>query len=183
VVSVVGTGIPTTASYIISVTVGAHAMTQLGVPLIAAHLFVFYYAVLADLTPPDAVTAFAAANLSGSEPMGTGVEAFRLGIAGWLVPFAFVYQPALLLNGSPFSIGLSFAVTAVGVLFLSGAVIGHLAGPLSALQRGLLLGAACFLVFPSLTRAVTGLVVGISVFLWSYRRHRGPNFETPASAS
>ena len=108
VVSVIGTGIPTTASYIISVTVGAHAMSQLGVPLIAAHLFVFYYAVLADLTPPDAVTAFAAANLSGSEPMATGVEAFRLGIAGWLVPFAFVYQPALLLNGSTLSIALSF---------------------------------------------------------------------------
>jgi len=103
--------------------------------LIAPHLFVFYYAVLADLTPPDAVTAFAAANLSGSEPMGTGVEAFRLGIAGWLVPFAFVYQPALLLNGSTLSIVISFAVTAVGVLFLAGGVIGHVAGRLSPLQR------------------------------------------------
>ena len=161
VVSVVGTGIPTTASYIISVTVGAHAMSQLGVPLIAAHLFVFYYAVLSDLTPPDAVTAFAAANLSGSEPMATGVEAFRLGIAGFLVPFAFVYQPALLLDGSALSIALSVAVTAMGVLFLAGGVIGHLADHLSPLQRGLLLAAACFLVFPSLTRAILGLILGL----------------------
>jgi len=173
VVSVIGTGIPTTASYIISVTVGAHAMTQLEVPLIAAHLFVFYYAVLADLTPPDAVTAFAAANLSGSEPMGTGVEAFRLGIAGWLVPFAFVYQPALLLNGSLPAIAASFAVTAIGVVFLAGGVIGHLVGPLIPLQRFLLLGSACLLVFPSVTRAVIGLIIGISVFFWSYRRYRG----------
>jgi TRAP transporter 4TM/12TM fusion protein len=172
VVSVVGTGIPTTPSYIISVTVGAHAMTELGVPLIAAHLFVFYYAVLADLTPPDAVTAFAAANLSGSEPMGTGFEAFRLGIAGFLVPFAFVYQPALLLAGSTLSIALSLAVTAVGVLFLSAGVIGHLAGPLSFLQRCLLLAAACLLVFPSLTRGVLGLILGLFVFYRSYHQHR-----------
>jgi TRAP transporter 4TM/12TM fusion protein len=172
VVSVVGTGIPTTPSYIISVTVGAHAMTELGVPLIAAHLFVFYYAVLADLTPPDAVTAFAAANLSGSEPMGTGFEAFRLGIAGFLVPFAFVYQPALLLDGSSLSIALSLAVTAVGVLFLSAGVIGHLAGHLSLLQRCLLIAAACLLVFPSLTRGALGLIVGLFVFYWSYHHHR-----------
>ena len=172
VVSVIGTGIPTTASYIISVTVGAHAMSELGVPLIAAHLFVFYYAVLSDLTPPDAVTAFAAANLSGSEPMATGVEAFRLGIAGFLVPFAFVYQPALLLNGSALSIAVSFAVTGVGVLFLAGGVIGHLADHLSPLQRCLLLAAACFLVFPSLTRAILGLILGLSVFFWSYHQHR-----------
>jgi TRAP-type uncharacterized transport system fused permease subunit len=180
VVSVVGTGIPTTASYIISVTVGAHAMSQLGVPLIAAHLFVFYYAVLADLTPPDAVTAFAAANLSGSEPMGTGVEAFRLGIAGFLVPFAFVYQPALLLSGSALTIALSFSATAIGVLFLAGGVIGHVAGPLSLFQRCLLLGAACFLVFPSLTRAVLGLAVGFFVFLWSYRQNRTSHPQEPA---
>jgi TRAP-type uncharacterized transport system fused permease subunit len=172
VVSVIGTGIPTTASYIISVTVGAHAMSQLGVPLIAAHLFVFYYAVLADLTPPDAVTAFAAANLSGSEPMATGVEAFRLGIAGWLVPFAFVYQPALLLNGSPFIIAVSFAVTAMGVLFLAGGVIGYVAGRLSPLQRCLLLAASSLLVFPSTTRAAVGLIVGIAVFVWSHSQNR-----------
>jgi len=180
VVSVIGTGIPTTASYIIAVTVGAHAMTDLGVPLIAAHLFVFYYAVLSDLTPPDAVTAFAAANLSGSEPMATGLEAFRLGIAGWLVPFAFVYQPALLLNASALSIVLSLAFTAVGVLFLAGGVIGHVAGPLSLLQRCLLLAAACLLVFPSLTRILIGLILGICILLWSYRQHQVSRPQGPA---
>ena len=75
-------------------------MGNLGVPLLAAHLFVFYYAVLSDLTPPDAVTAFAAANIAGSDMMATGIEAFRLGVAGFLVPFAFVFHPELLLSGS-----------------------------------------------------------------------------------
>jgi len=100
VVSVLGTGIPTTPAYIIAVTVGASALGKFDVALLAAHLFVFYYAVLSDLTPPDAITAFAAANLAGSEMMSTGVEAFKLGIAGFLVPFAFVFQPALLLQGT-----------------------------------------------------------------------------------
>jgi len=126
------------------------------------------------------VTAFAAANLSGSEPMATGVEAFRLGIAGWLVPFAFVYQPALLLNGSTLSIALSFAATALGVLFLAGGVIGYVAGRLSLFQRLLLLGAACFLVFPSLTRAILGLIIGLAVFFWSYRQHRVSHPQGPA---
>lgn len=96
----------------------------------------------------------------------------RLGIAGFLVPFAFVYQPALLLSGSSLSIALGFAVAAVGVLFLAGGVIGHLAGPLSLLQRCLLLAAACFLVFPSVTRAILGLIVGFLVFFWSYHQNR-----------
>jgi len=99
VVSVLGTGIPTTAAYVISVTVGAAALGNLGVSLLAAHLFVFYYAVLSDLTPPDAVTAFAAANIAGADMFATGIEAFRLGIAGFLVPFAFVFHPELLLKG------------------------------------------------------------------------------------
>jgi len=179
VVSIIGTGIPTTASYIISVTVGAQAMSDLGVPLLAAHLFVFYYAVLADLTPPDAVTSFAAANLSGSEPMATGIEGFKLGIAGFLVPFAFVYQPELLLNGSPFSITVSVAVTAVGVVFLAGGVIGYFAKPLGALQRLALIAAACLLVFPSVTRAAIGLVIGLAVVLWSFKRPLAPPTSLP----
>jgi len=179
VVSIIGTGIPTTASYIISVTVGAQAMSDLGVPLLTAHLFVFYYAVLADLTPPDAVTSFAAANLSGSEPMATGIEGFRLGIAGFLVPFAFVYQPDLLLNGSPFTIAVSVAVTAVGVVFLAGGVIGHFARPLGALQRFILIAAACLLVFPSVTRAAIGLVIGLAVVIWSSRKPVAPPASLP----
>jgi TRAP transporter 4TM/12TM fusion protein len=171
VVSVIGTGIPTTASYIIAVTVGAQAMGKVGVPLLAAHLFVFYYAVLADLTPPDAVTSFAAANLAGSEPMATGIEGFRLGVAGFLVPFAFVYQPSLLLEGTPFSIALSFFLTGAGVFFLAAGVIGRLAGPLLLPQRLLLLFAAGMLVFPSPGRAITGFVTGLVMVGWSLFRH------------
>ncbi len=125
VVSVLGTGIPTTAAYVIAVTVGAAAMGNLGVSLLAAHLFVFYYAVLSDLTPPDAVTAFAAANIAGSDMFGTGIEAFRLGIAGFLVPFAFVFHPELLLKGDWAEILLMTGFAAVSATALASVVVGH----------------------------------------------------------
>jgi len=167
IVSVLGTGIPTTAAYIIGVTVGAQALSEFGVNMLAAHLFVFYYAVLADLTPPDAVTSFAAANLAGSEPMATGLEGFRLGIAGFLVPFAFIYQPALLLGGSTMEIIISLALTALGVICLATGVIGHFNRKLNLIQRFMLLAAAGLLVFPG--RGTTGLGLALAVIAagWS----------------
>ena len=137
-----GTGIPTTAAYVIAVTVGAAAMGNLGVSLLAAHLFVFYYAVLSDLTPPDAVTAFAAANIAGADMFATGIEAFRLGIAGFFVPFAFVYHPELLLRGSWPQIVLMSALAAVSAIALASFVVGHALGPLSGWLRWLCLVAA-----------------------------------------
>jgi TRAP transporter 4TM/12TM fusion protein len=172
VVSVLGTGIPTTASYIIAVTVGAYALSKFGVPALAAHFFVFYYAVLADMTPPDAVTAFAAANIAGAEPMATGFEGFKLGIAGFLVPFAFVFQPELLLNGTPWQITLTLATTVFGIICLSAGVIGHLFAPLKLIQRILLVGVACFLVFAEEIYIIIGLCAGLGTWAWSYLEKR-----------
>jgi TRAP transporter 4TM/12TM fusion protein len=166
VVSVLGTGIPTTAAYVISVTIGAAAMGNLGVAVLAAHLFVFYYAVLSDLTPPDAITAFAAANLAGSEMMSTGIEAFKLGIAGFLVPFAFVYQPALLLQGSWPAIVKAFVLTAFGVVSLAAALIGFAWSPLTGVQRGLLVVAAGLLVFPTAGLEILGVILAVGAFAW-----------------
>jgi TRAP-type uncharacterized transport system fused permease subunit len=172
VVSVLGTGIPTTAAYIIAVTVGAQALGNLGVAVLTAHLFVFYYAVLSDLTPPDAVTAFAAANLAGSEMMATGIEAFRLGFAGFLVPFVFVYQPALLVTGDLLATSISFALAGLGVICLAAATIGHLGSPLGWVERGLLVGTAFLLVFPSRGLEVAGIGAALALGLWSWARGR-----------
>lgn len=168
VVSVLGTGIPTTAAYIIGVTVGAQALGNFGVPLLAAHLFVFYYAVLADLTPPDAVTSFAAANLAGSDPMATGIKGVKLGIAGFLVPFAFIYQPSLLLDGSTWQIILSFCLTSFGVICLASAVIGQSFARLPAYQRLGLFASAVLLVFGSSQLTIMGLVLAGVIFRLSY---------------
>jgi TRAP-type uncharacterized transport system fused permease subunit len=167
VVSVLGTGIPTTPSYIIAVTVGASALGKFNVALLAAHLFVFYYAVLSDLTPPDAITAFAAANLAGSEMMSTGIEAFKLGMAGFLVPFAFVFQPALLLQGTLFEILKGTGLTALGVACLAAALVGHVWSSLNWLHRLLFISAAGLLVFPTIGLEVIGMGLAAGLFVWA----------------
>jgi TRAP-type uncharacterized transport system fused permease subunit len=171
-VSVLGTGIPTTAAYVIAVTVGAAAMGNLGVSLLAAHLFVFYYAVLSDLTPPDAVTAFAAANIAGADMFATGIEAFRLGVAGFFVPFAFVYHQELLLRGSWPQIVLMSILAAVSAIALASFVVGQALGPLSAWLRGLCLVAAGLLVVRTGALQAVGLVVYAAILLLSARRRR-----------
>jgi len=172
VVSVLGTGIPTTPAYIIAVVVGASALGKFNVALLAAHLFVFYYAVLSDLTPPDAITAFAAANLAGSEMMSTGIEAFKLGIAGFLVPFAFVFQPALLLQGTLPEIIKGTGLTALGVVCLAAALIGHIWCPLHWIQRTLFTSAAVLLVFPTIGFELIGIGLAVGLFIWAWLKRR-----------
>ena len=170
VVSVLGTGIPTTAAYVISVTVGAAAMGNLGVGLLAAHLFVFYYAVLSDLTPPDAVTAFAAANIAGADMFATGIEAFRLGAAGFFVPFAFVYHQELLLKGEWPQIILVSAMAALSAIALASSVVGHAWGPVSGWLRWLCLAAAALMISRSGAVQALGLALYAGILVLSARR-------------
>jgi TRAP transporter 4TM/12TM fusion protein len=180
VVSILGTGIPTTAAYVIAVTVGAAAMGNLGVGLLAAHLFVFYYAVLSDLTPPDAVTAFAAANIAGSDMFATGIEAFRLGIAGFLVPFAFVYHPELLLKGDWTQIVLTSGLAAVSAIALASAMVGHAWGPLPPWARLACLIAATLMVARTPSIQVVGLLIYAAILAHgAYRTRTTP---IPATA-
>jgi TRAP transporter 4TM/12TM fusion protein len=131
---IMGAGIPTTATYIILVAVAAPALAQLQVEPLVAHFFVFYYGVLADITPPVALAAYAAAGIAGSNPFQTGNTAFRLGIAKALVPFVFVYSPALLLVVDGFTwwlfsvtlLGAMLGIASLGVAF-SGYFFTHLA--------------------------------------------------------
>jgi TRAP transporter 4TM/12TM fusion protein len=180
VVSVLGTGIPTTAAYIISVTVGAAAMTNLGVGILAAHLFVFYYAVLSDLTPPDAVTAFAAANIAGSEMMATGLEAFRLGIGGFLVPFAFVYHHELLLKGTWGDVLTITGFCAVSAIALASTVVGYAGGRLFVWERALALAAAALMIVRSPALQLGGLVLFLALVTWSARRTGASPAASPA---
>ena len=172
VVSVLGTGIPTTAAYVISVTVGAAALGNLGVSLLAAHLFVFYYAVLSDLTPPDAVTAFAAANIAGADMFATGIEAFRLGIAGFLVPFAFVFHPELLLKGDWTQIIVMSSFAAVSATALASVVVGHGWTPIGWGLRAVCLIAAGMMVTRGLAWQVPGLALYAAVLGWGAWSHR-----------
>lgn len=173
VVSILGTGIPTTPSYILAVTVGGAALQKLGVDLLAAHLFVFYYAVLADVTPPVAVTAFAGAQIAGANPMTTGWQASRIAIGGFLAPFLFVYQPPLLFRGAWWEIAVAFVAAVIGISTLCAAIAGHMFGPLGWAQR-IVLGAVSLATITSNLRvaAVTALVLA-AWGVWDYRRTGG----------
>jgi len=155
-----GTGVPTTPTYIILASIAAPALAQLGVPLLATHFFVFYYGVLADVTPPVALAAYAAAGIAGSEPMRTGLTAFRLSMGKALVPFMFVYTPALLFIDFTWSAFLSAAFCgAVGIVALSAAYIGYFRATLARWDKVLLTIAGLILVFNQFWPNLVGLVV------------------------
>jgi TRAP transporter 4TM/12TM fusion protein len=172
IVSVLGTGIPTTPSYILAVTVGGAALAKLDVDIVAAHLFVFYYAVLADVTPPVAVTAVAAAQIANARPMTTGWQATRIGIGGFLAPFLFVYQPALLMKGDWTTIVISFTAAVIGISALCAALAGHMFTPLGWTQRAFLtivsLAAISANVWVSVATSAVLLVFGV----WNWRQER-----------
>lgn len=159
---VMGCGIPTTATYLIMVSVTAPVLGLLGVAPLVAHFFVFYYGVLADVTPPVALAAYAGAGIANANPFRTGNTAFRLSLGKVLVPFVFVFAPSLLLVTDGFTWSafvLAFGGALIGITALSAAFSGWLTGPLNMLERWLLAGAALLLVAPELVSTLIGLTV------------------------
>lgn len=176
---VLGMGLPTVATYVVLVTIAAPALQKMGVSPLAAHLFVFYFGVVADVTPPVALAAFSAAAISGGNAFRTGVVATILAAAGFLVPFAFIYAPEMLLIGATAQWGwwgmlvLTVAVKLLGLAMLSAALIGHLAERLGALARWLLGLGGLLTVSPidsfdTFAIALFALVLGQQ--LWARRR-------------
>ncbi len=157
-----GCGIPTTATYIIMVTVAAPTLVQLGVEPLVAHFFVFYYGVLADITPPVALAAYAAAGMAGSDPFKTGNIAFRLGMAKALVPFVFVFSPSLLLVAkgfTPYDFTVTFVGCVLGIVVLAGALSRFMLAPMRRWEQLLCFAAALLLIAPGLTPTLAGLAL------------------------
>ncbi|HEX9819728.1 MAG TPA: TRAP transporter fused permease subunit [Methylomirabilota bacterium] len=172
VIALLGAGIPTTPAYILAVTVGGAVLQKLGVDLLAAHLFVFYYAVLADVTPPVAVTAVAGAQIAGADPMRTGWHASRIGVGGFLAPFLFVHQPALLMNGSWGEIAVAFGSALIGITALSAAVTGHMFGPLSWPRRLFLIAVSLAAIGPHVAVSLATSLVLLAYMVWDARQPR-----------
>ncbi len=168
-----GAGIPTTATYIILVAVAAPALAQLQVQPLVSHFFVFYYGVLADITPPVALAAYAAAGIAGSNPFKTGNTAFRLGIAKALVPFVFVYSPSLLLVADGFT-WAAFAVTLLGAMIgiglLGVAFSGYMLAILSRTQRWYIGLVSLLFIAPGLMTMAIGLLLVSPVFFLQLRQ-------------
>ena len=163
---VMGAGIPTTATYIILVAVAAPALGQLNIEPLVAHFFVFYYGVLADITPPVALAAYAASGIAKSNPFQTGNTAFRLGIAKALVPFVFVYSPSLLLINNDFNlIGLLITIIGamIGIGLLGIAFTGYWIKPLKTYQAWFIGISAILFVAPGLKSMLVGLIIILPV--------------------
>jgi TRAP transporter 4TM/12TM fusion protein len=178
---VLGTGIPTIPNYIITASIAGPALLELGVPLIVSHMFVFYFGIMADLTPPVALAALAAQPIAGASHMRIGFEATRIAIAGYVVPFMAVYAPSLMLQpGDPLAATLGLvpatayvvlkAVIAIGLW--GGAATGWLLGPLGWAERALAVLAACLLVaaLPVTDEAGFALAAGlVGWHVWQQR--------------
>ncbi len=170
-----GCGIPTTANYIIMVTVAAPTLVGLGVQPLVAHFFVFYYGVLADITPPVALAAYAAAGMAGSDPFKTGNTAFRLGMAKALVPFVFVFSPSLLIVAKGFT-GYDFAVTFIGcvlgITLLAAALSKFFLVEMTRGEQGLCGLAAVLMIAPGLAPTLIGLALAVPMVLRHLVAHK-----------
>jgi TRAP transporter 4TM/12TM fusion protein len=163
---ILGMGLPTTAAYIVQASLLIPALIKLGVPVIAAHLFVFYFAILSAITPPVAMAVYAAAGISGSNVWQTGLQAVRMGATGFIVPFMFVYGPSLLLMGNWLEIIMAIISGSVGVILLSAGLMGWFVGETRLWQRGLLVLSAILLIKPGLTTDLVGAGIALIVGLW-----------------
>lgn len=168
-----GCGVPTTATYIIMVTVAAPTLVGLGVEPLVAHFFVFYYGVLADITPPVALAAYAAAGMAGSDPFKTGNTAFRLGLAKALVPFVFVFSPSLLLVAKGFtweSFIITFTGCLMGITLMAAALSKFFMVEMKRWEQLSCLFAALLMIAPSLTATLVGVVLVIPMMVNQFRR-------------
>ena len=171
---ILGMGVPTTANYVITSTIAAPALLQMGVPVLAAHMFVFYFGIIADVTPPVALAAYAASGISGGKPLMTGVNASKLAIAAFIIPYIFVLSPVLLMiDATAFGLVFSTVTAIMGMVGVSSAMIGYLSDNCTPLERIILFFAGLMMIVPGVETDIPGMIVFIAVLLLQKRRRKG----------
>ena len=175
---VLGLGLPTVAVYVLLASLIGPAMTKAGLEPIAAHMFLLYFGMLSMITPPVALASFAAASIAKTDFWKTGWESMRIGWIAYVVPFVFVFQPAMLLRGDPWLGLFEFVTTALGVVLGTAAVVGYARGPLSPAWR-LAAAAIALLLFLPAERVllgwalnIAGLTLGAAALAFEARRVR-----------
>lgn len=164
---VLGIGVPTTANYVITATIAAPALMLLGVPVVAAHMFVFYFGIIADVTPPVALAAVAASGVAKSEPMRTGVQASRLAIAAFIIPYIFVYSPEMLLIGvTPINMIVMIVTALIGIICVASGLTGYFIKSMSPLERAMfMIGGVLMITTDIRLNIVAAVLLGIVVML------------------
>lgn len=160
---ILGMGVPTTANYVITSTIAAPALLMMNVPVLAAHMFAFYFGIIADVTPPVALAAFAGAGIAKANPLKTGLEASKLAIAAFLVPYIFVYNPSMLLIDVTASGVIQIVITSViGIIGVGSAVAGYLITNESFIERIIFFAGGIMMVTPG---SKTDLIGGVLLLL------------------
>ncbi|MBM3148680.1 MAG: TRAP transporter fused permease subunit [Deltaproteobacteria bacterium] len=176
---ILGMGVPTVAAYMLGISIVAGAFVNVGISPLLAHMFIFYYAVLAGVTPPVALGAYVGAAIAGAHWFQTALTACRIGFAGFLVPFMFIYNPTLLGQGSILGVTVGFLSACIGIVALASSMIGYLLKPANFVERIFLFGAALALIDARLYTDLIGCsLIGITLLLqkyWSWR----PDEATP----
>ncbi|MFB3819887.1 MAG: TRAP transporter permease, partial [Candidatus Methylomirabilales bacterium] len=170
---ILGMGAPTTANYVITATIAAPALVLLGVPTLAAHLFVFYFGIIADITPPVALAAYAGAGIAKADPFWTGVNASKLAVGAFIVPYIFVYNPAMVLIGTtPYLLTLNLVTASGGMFGLGVAMIGFCLAPMNWFERVWFVIGGLMLIDPGVLTDVIGLVMLAVGLLYQWRKRR-----------
>jgi TRAP transporter 4TM/12TM fusion protein len=158
---ILGMGLPTTANYVVTATMAAPALLQFDVPVIAVHMFVFYFGIVADITPPVCLAAYAGAGIASANPMKAGVTAVKLAIAAFIIPYMFVSQPILLLQGDAtvLTVGIVVVTAMLGMASISAGMMGYLVVSAKWLERILLIGGGLLLVYPHVWYSLAGLAI------------------------
>ena len=183
---VLGMGLPTTANYVVTATVAAPALIN-GFDLapIAVHMFVFYFGIVADITPPVCLAAYAGAGIAGANPFKSGVTAVKLAIAAFIIPYIFVYNPILVMdNVTAVPLILAATTAILGMVAVSSAMIGYYIRKSRTLERLVLFAAGICLIIPNLVASAAGLL--LLIVIWLLKRQRDDDNDqttNPAFAS
>ena len=163
---VLGMGVPTTANYVIMATITAPILIKMGLPVLAAHMFVFYFGIVADITPPVALAAYAGSAIAKSNPMKTGVTATRLAITAFIVPYIFAYSPEMLLINAQWYDVIQIVITAlIGIFAVSAGMEGYMLVKAPWWQRLMLLGGGLLSIIPGLATDISGILLIAAVII------------------
>lgn len=179
---VFGMGLPTTSAYIIAAALGVSSLTAQGFEPLNAHLFVFYFAVLSNMTPPVALASFAAGTIAGYSPMKIAVTAMRVGVVAFIVPFAFAYDSAFLLHGSAIETVGVVVIAIVAAYLLSIGFAGFFTTELKMPTRGMLIATGMLCFFPTWNLRLAGVVLGVAMLLFFVIKDRGSAKSVETSA-
>jgi TRAP-type uncharacterized transport system fused permease subunit len=180
---ILGMAVPTTPAYIMTAALGAPALAALGLKDLQGHMFIFYFSTLSMITPPVALAAYAGAQIAGANIMKTGFTAVRIATAAYIIPFMFVYGPALLLQGPVWEVAWATCTASVGVIFLAAAAEGWFLVKTGWPERFLLGAASLLLIHPGLRTDLIGFALAaVAIFIQWRRRESKRALESSSAA-